>query len=226
MNVPIDPKEKQIESLLAQLPLAEPSTELDQRMRSLFDSMPVQPTRSTRTSGIDWRWSRLIGGTTVAMATVATLLFFLNLPVANSKELLAFKKMHGHSGQQEYSECSACHSFSSSQEQVLEKWLDVSLHNHYEGNCNFCHVDAGFDPEGKMQSNSPKRSIAPNADLPSGERSFDHWHGHSKNVQFKDCAECHRSSPEPPAIETRKLHWDPETNCSMCHTAQDRGATP
>lgn len=223
MNVPIDPREKKIESMLAQLPLAEPSAELDQRMSSLFDSMPVLPARQTLTN---WRWSRLIGGTTVAMVTVASLLFFLNLPVANSKELLAFKKLHGHSGQQEYSECSACHSFSTPQEQVLEKWLDDSLHTHFEGNCKFCHVGGGFEPEGKTQPNPHPRSITPDDDLPLGERSFDQWHGHSKNIQFKDCADCHRSTAQPKEIETRQIHWDPQTNCSMCHTAQVPGATP
>lgn len=122
--------ETHIESLLNQMQLAKPSRQLDDSIAGLAGHTAVTTRRPAR----QFSWKAL--AVTALAASVLGLLAGITtsgerrdeMSVAsnslrNVSTTRVFQTMHGHSGNAQFHDCSACHAFKSKHEQTVRKWL-------------------------------------------------------------------------------------------------------
>lgn len=143
-------KENQIESLLNQMQLSQPSSQLDKSIEMLADDREVV----SRPYSVQFSWFAI--ATTALAASIIGLLagatsspkYFDGTQVSadsthDVSQTQIFLTMHGHSGNTKFQDCSACHDFKTNAEQTINKWFwHEGEANQSLGlpNCAMCHL--------------------------------------------------------------------------------------
>lgn len=141
-------KNTNVESLLAQIELVEPSKKLDESVSNLACAKSPLPR-----SGWNWSLTGVVAGIAALVGMAIGVGTFAGQTDGNliakssltkvSDDVRVFQAMHGHSGHQNFQNCSDCHAFADKKSQKVVKWVfDTAIeHIHaYGTNCNMCHI--------------------------------------------------------------------------------------
>lgn len=164
-----------VENLLEQVDLVQPPETLDKCIDQLFHG--ACPIRSVHRR---FGFTQLCGAAVVALLVGGLIGFSAaqynpvmarlsqgvdasalgNMNAASLFTPVVFNKLHGHSNNAEFADCSACHEFANKDQQQLEKWRMDSFHDAEireqlgVSDCRNCHTgkgDLGPSPHVKQQ---------------------------------------------------------------------------
>ena len=159
-----------VETLLKQLELTQPSASLDESIGELFENKTPSVFQPANRFG----YRELCGVAMVALLLGGVIGFmagkddgarFSSLLMADSDvpstfTTVAFNQLHGHSQSAQYSDCSACHKFSSAEDQQLNRWRFGQFHDTEVRDqlgvpdCSNCHgqpkEELGPDPHDEI----------------------------------------------------------------------------